>query len=666
MTQKIFYLIIVSFVFQLLYSQESPKNVLKGGGNSNTNNVRKLDSLLNRNGESQTPPDSLKIFRPTIKDYIFWREGELKQSFDTALTIQNFYKQNFTQRDFFGAMPFPNIGQTFNPLEYRPAYNDFQLIPTGKSFNLINEKQVRYYDVKTPTTEFVYENGVKEGQYLSTLFTHSPNKQWNYSLRYRGLRSDGRYKRQLAANRTFVGTLRYFNKNNRYQFWSHMAFNTIENEENGGVDSAGLAAFVTNNPDYRNRDRINVNLQKAQSSYRTRRFYVGQQFGLTKKQNPQDSASYLYPLAVRNIFMYRNQDFYYEESQDETYYSSSYLPIKKKRALKEYESYSNVASLSYHSNDRFMVEGGLKFQTVRVYGDSAIQAGLISIPKEIKDTRLGVVGKMKFNWNEKLQLTANGEMTQGDLFKNAYFLNTQLDIQPGMTYALSGGINLFNQTPSLNLVYNPSFYTDFNYYNQQFRNTNTQEIFGEFNWKKYKTQVHGSFYRTQNFTYLDSDFNAKQYNNDLLYFKVGLKNHFQWRHFHTQANVQFQQVTQGENVLPLPSFIGRLSAYYQNNVFRNAAELQAGININYFSKYRSPQFFPVVNEFSLQPETQNQTIGNYPMLDAFFNLKVRRMRIYIRGENMNSLFIKGDYFSDPVTPYRDFKIQIGLFWYLFT
>lgn len=50
----------------------------------------------------------------------------------------------------------------------------------------------------------------------------------------------------------------------------------------------------------------------------------------------------------------------------------------------------------------------------------------------------------------------------------------------------------------------------------------------------------------------------------------------------------------------------------------------------------------------------------------FLNMKVQRMIIFLRADHFNALWGENNYYSAPFTPFRDFKIQLGLKWYLFT
>ena len=148
-----------------------------------------------------------------------------------------------------------------------------------------------------------------------------------------------------------------------------------------------------------------------------------------------------------------------------------------------------------------------------------------------------------------------------------------------------------------------------------------------------------------------------------------MNNLLSYQRFHLRTTLEYQKVTQNEEYLPLPELIARASLYWQGKVFDNKAEVQIGFNANYFSEFESREFFPIINEFMLQrthPEFGIQKIGGFPMLDFFANIKVQRMQIFLRADHFNTFWGKNNYYSAPSTPFRDFKIQIGIKWYLFT
>ena len=73
---------------------------------------------------------------------------------------------------------------------------------------------VKYYDVKTPTTSFVYHNAMKQGAALTTTYTQNVGKNFNIAVEYMGLRSQGLYRRSLASSNNITFSSHFNSKNN--------------------------------------------------------------------------------------------------------------------------------------------------------------------------------------------------------------------------------------------------------------------------------------------------------------------------------------------------------------------------------------------------------------------------------------------------------------------
>ncbi|NLN34224.1 MAG: putative porin [Flavobacteriaceae bacterium] len=636
--------------------------------NQNYDDPNAIRDSLQEFGKREAANDSLRVHTPVISDYKFWRQGDLYPTVvDTTLSIESFYKQNFTEKDVFGKMYFPNFGQTFNPLEYEESRNRIHLLPTGKSFNYLFSEDVRYYDVKTPMTEFIFENGLREGQYLSTTFSHNLRPQLNYSVRYRGLRSVGRYQNNMAANNAFIATISYKTLDDKFKLWTHFASQNIDNEENAGIKDLNQFIF-DDSLRTTNRQNIEVNLKSASTQFDSRRFHLGASYGLFG-QSKSDSAHSKSPILIKNVFTYEKQKYLYQESANENYFSSPVFNDLERRNLKSFESLQNTSTIEFAWGERLLLEAGLRYENLKFYSPNPLVQGLVSMPDQIQDNLIGGIGRLYFDWNERFQLTANAEFKSGEIFKNQYHLKAELDIQPIKGYHIIGGILAESSFPSLNLYYNQSFYKDFNYYNYSFENLNTQKVFGKLNLEKLNTDVEASLYNVENYVYVGTDFRPRQLDGSISLFQIKANNLISYQKFHLRTTAQYQKLTQNADFLPLPDLIARASIYWQSKMFNEKAEVQVGFNANFFTEFESREFFPVINEFMLQrthPDYGIQKIGGNPMLDFFLNIKVDRMRIYLRADHFNTFWGENNYYSAPHTPFRDFKIQFGVKWYLFT
>jgi len=614
--------------------------------------------------------DSVVIFKTKIDDYQYWTENSKVSIIDTTLSIKNYYNQNFTKQDLFGKMIFPNSGSVVVDLEVQDKPFEISLLPYGKKYNYYRADQVRYFDVKTPYTEFIYEAGVKEGNFLSTTFSHNFNSRFNYTLHYRGLNSEGRFKQEGNKNNSFVFSTNYKSKNNRLKIQGHWAAQKFNTQENGGVKD--IYDFILQD-DRRltNVRNINVNLQNARSEFDARRVYLTGTYGILKRINASDSSEY-HPIQLKNTIAYEKQKMRFEQSSPEYYSEFSDVIGTDYRDKKYATNFSNITTAGFQWTDRVKVEAGIKLQNIKVGVDEVLintdpAMNYLPNPKDWSENLFGAVAKIDFDWNEKLRLRANGELLQGSTYDGLYNVDAALDIQPVNGYTLTAGILAQANMPSLNLIYNQSYYANFNYFNQ-YAKENTQKIYGVLNLEKINTSVEGALYNIDNYVYTDVDYLPKQLNDNINYFKIKFNNHLTFaKHFNLVSTLQYQSVTKNETYMPLPDLIVRETFYWQGKVFDGKGELQVGLNGTYFSKYNSLQYFPVTNQLMLQNGDQIQEIGGFPIIDAFINFKVQNMRFYIRGEHINSMFSKEpEYFSAPGVPYRSFKFQLGLKWNIFT
>ncbi|MFV0155975.1 putative porin [Empedobacter falsenii] len=619
--------------------------------------------------------DSITYFKTKIDDYKFWTNGRKPEVIDTTLHIKNYYNQNFIKQDAFGKLFYPNVGGVVVDLEYQNSPFNPSMLPTGKKYNYYYANEIKYYDVKSPYTEFIYENGVKEGNFLSSTFSHNINKQFNYTFHYRGLISEGRYKHEKAQNNTFVFSSNYKTKSERFKLWWNYAAQNLKNNENGGIKD--IYDFILQDERRKTNIRnIDVNSQTAKSEFDARRIELNASYGILKKLNEKDSTFYN-PIELKNKFSYEKQKYRYEDSSPNgDLYDTPLITGLDNRNKKSFTDLSNTTTAGFLWTDRVKIEAGVKLQSLRVFSEEPFIFSKVdeddniiynvNNPKEIKENLFGVVGKVDFDWNEKLKLYGNVEYLQSDNYKSVYNVDAVLDITPIEGYTLSAGAVIQSKIPSVNAIYNQSFFADFNYANK-FETENVQNLFAKLKLDKLNTTVEASLYNLDNKVYLDSDLVYKQLNDNINYFKIKGENHLRFGKINLVSTAQYQKVTKNENIMPLPDFLIRETLYWQGELFNKNAQLQAGINATYFTKYNGLRYIPILNEFAIQDLTNIQEIGGYPILDVFINFKVRNMRFYIRGEHINASFTKEpEYFAAPNVPYRDFKFQLGLKWNIFS
>lgn len=623
----------------------------------------KTDSnQLPKNGEDTLvidsgTKDSLKIFKPTINDYLYQTQFAEKKVFDTVMTFDKTYIfSQYNNRDNFGRVQVANIGAGFNPLSYElnPEQN-LALLPTNKSYAILGINDIHYYDVKTPTATFIYHNAMKNGAALRSSYTQNIGKRFNFSLEYSGLRSQGMYRNSLASNNNTLFTGHYVSESGNYELFAHYLHQNINNQENGGIAVDSL--FQNGDSDSRNRQNMQVNLASSSSQFSYRRYYLTHQFA------PFNSNKI--PFKIRHTISHQgNKYFYTQESPEAFWYEApQQLVTDGPLSSKKYsDNFSNTVSLVW-DNEKFKLDAGVRYQMLKL-GSSQVVLPLLEIPTEIKENRIGAVGNLQIRLFDKFQLNSFLEFSNGSQFGSYLRTANNIKFEPVKDYFVNAKLNFQTAYPSFNYLLNTSIYNNFNYYFQDAENQTVMEAGGSLNLKWFKTELFANYFRIENYTYFDMAAMPKQSGSSVNISQIGGDATFSYGNFHLNTRLQFQNVLTNKDLLPLPGFIGRANFFYQSKAFKNAAEIQAGIKVYYFSEFASREYFPILNEYIL-PGTGSFSIGGKPIADVYFNMKVKKMFFFIEGQQIGTVISHNKAYAFPSYPTYDFRLNIGIVWYLF-
>ncbi|MGR3854987.1 putative porin [Chryseobacterium indologenes] len=615
---------------------------------------KKEDTLVIDSGKK----DSLKIFKPTINDYQYQSQFSEKKVFDTVMTFDKTYifsQQN--NKDNFGKVQPANIGAGFNPLvfEVNPEEN-LSLLPSNKSYMIIGANDVKYYDVKTPTASFIYHNAMRNGAALKSTYTQNIGKRFNFALEYMGLRSQGLYRNSLSANNNTLFSGHYVSKSGNYELFAHYLHQNVNNQESGGITEDNL--FQSGDSNYSNRQNAQVNLASSSSQFSYRRYYLSHQF------TPFNSGKF--PFSIRHIISHQGNKYYYNQTALEPYWYNDPAELVDGFPLttKKYsENFSNTVSLIFN-NEKFKLDAGVRYQMIKLGIRDVVALNGVPFPGELKENRIGAVGNLQVKLWNKIQLNSFLEFSNGSQFKSYLKTTNNLKFEPIKDYFVNAKVNFQSAYPSFNYLLNTSVYNNFNYYLEDAKNQSVMEVGGSINLKWFKTELFANYFRIDNYTYFDSNGSPKQSNNSVNISQIGGDATFSFNKFHLNTRVHFQNTLTNKELLPLPGFIGRANFFYQTQAFKKAAEIQAGVKVYYFSKFASREYFPVLNEYIL-PRADSFSIGGQPIADVYINMKVKKMFFFIEGQQIGTVISNNKAYAFPHYPVYDFRLNIGIVWYLF-
>ncbi len=620
---------------------------------TDSNRVRPSDTLVIDSGFK----DSLKIFKPTIYDYTYQTQFSEKKIFDTAFTYdKTFIFSQFNNRDNFGKIQFANIGSGFNALVFEiDTEQNLSLLPTNKSYFITGIKDVKYYDVKTPTAAFIYHNSARNGAVLHSTYTQNVGKEFNFAIEYTGLRSQGFYRNSLAANNNTQFSGHYLSDSGKYEAFAHFTHQNFNNQEYGGIQD--LDSFMNGDSYFNNRENLEVNLNDANSKFSYRRYYFSQQF--------KPFASERFPFKIRHTIFHQGNKYYFQQSDPERFYfeESTELYDYPTSSKKYSKNLSNTVSVLF-DKENFKLDAGVRYQNIKLGVGTAFPASL-NFPQELSENRIGAVGNLSINLWNKIDLKSNLEFSSGKEFGSFIRSQNLMRFEPIPDYFVNAKVNFQSASPSFNLLLNPSVYKKFNYYLDDPKNQTITEIGGDVNLKWFKSKVFANYFRIDNYTYLDAQALPQQSSTSLNISQLGGEATLSYGKFHLNPKVLFQSAIGSKDLLPMPNFVGRANLFYQTKAFKDAAEIQAGVKVYYFTKFASREFFPVLNEFVL-PDANSFSIGGQPIADVYFNMKVKRMFFFIEAQHLNSTLLKNKSFTAPYYPLYDFRLNLGIVWYLFS
>lgn len=603
--------------------------------------------------------DSLKIFKPTINDYLYQTQFSEKKVFDTVMTFDKTHIfSQYNNRDNFGRVQPANIGAGFNPLIYGVnAEQNLSLLPSNKSYMILGADDIKYYDVKTPTASFIYHTAMKNGAALNSTYTQNIGKRFNFAIEYMGLRSQGFYRNSLAANNNTLFSGHYVSKSGNYELFAHYLHQNVNNQESGGI--VDDARFQSGDSNYKNRQNAQVNLASSSSQFSYRRYYLSHQF------TPFNAEKF--PFSIRHTIFHQGNKYYYNQGQLEPYwYTDAATEVTNGFPLttKKYsDNFSNTVSLVFN-NEKFKLDAGVRYQMLKFGVRDFATINGTALPGELKENRIGAAGNLQVKLWDKIQLKSFLEFSNGSQFGSYLRTTNNLKFEPIKDYFVNARVNFQSAYPSFNYLLNTSVYNGFNYYLENAKNQSVTEVGGSVNLKWFKTELFANYFRIENYTYFDSNANPKQSESSLNISQIGGDATFSFGKFHLNTRLHFQNTLTNKELLPLPGFIGRANFFYQTHAFKKAAEIQAGLKVYYFSKFASRDYFPILNEYIL-PNAEAFSIGGQPIADLYINMKVKKMFFYVEGQQIGTVVSSNKAYAFPHYPVYDFRLNIGIVWYLF-
>jgi hypothetical protein len=184
---------------------------------------------------------------------------------------------------------------------------------------------------------------------------------------------------------------------------------------------------------------------------------------------------------------------------------------------------------------------------------------------------------------------------------------------------------------------------------------------GEFLMPHRKLKLCAYVSQLNNYIYINKDAAPEQTSEPLVTGTAYVEKDIFWWKFGFRFRL-YGQYSSHEKIIPLPAFAGYQSTYFETWLVKNVLTMQLGWNVTYNTPYFAYAYMPATGMFYLQ---EKQKIGNYPFFDFFVNLQIKRARIFVKTDGLNTVFrnyLGKENFMAYRYPTNDFRMKFGVSW----
>lgn len=635
-------------------------------------------------GDQDGDTPSKQIPKSTIKHVV--RNWILTDNYSRADSIpldtlsQGFQIHNPAYRESMVNVQLGNLGAPWKSamVSGMPIYTRF-LFTENLSNCFTSPETWKYYNTRTPYTNLYYQySGPKRRseESVGILFTQNIRENWNAGFNYRLISSIGKYEAQKVDNRHF----RFFSSYSgvKYQIHGSFVFNSTDHFENGGiVDEMNI--LNPENSEYSQAENIPVNLYSASNRTDNFQLFLNQSLNIGNLSiASRDGESTKLPVGTANHTLHIDRsrrihkitelDRYLVDDPTSFFYPNIYADSTATRDSVYYVNIKNTFQLKFNEEANSFLRFGLRvFITNNIekykYPLSPVEYDLITkTPKYLQgDTTFTttLIGAQifknqgeEFRWNAGIKLHLQGYRAGDSELKGEMTSRFRVKKDTAQLFA-NGGV--FLVTPDF---FTKRYYSNhITWNNNQFNPVKTIKIKGGITIPTRKLELSSEIRMINDYIYWDTEALPVQSSAYIKLIELRLFKHFKLGNFHS-SNTLLYQISSDPAIVPLPEYSIYSSNYYQNTLFK-VLFFQLGFDTRYTSAWYTPAYMPATGQFHLQ---KVRKIGDYPYVDVFLNMQLKRARIFIKMDHLSKGMLNNDYFHTIGYPVNPRGLRFGVSW----
>lgn len=506
-----------------------------------------------------------------------------------------------------------------------------------------------YYKLNVPFTLLAYTSGEDREQVFKGRHYQQVRRNLGVGIGFNIHNSIGSYIRQKSDNVSMAFQVLYRSQNQRYGIAANFINNRFKHRENGGI--LNPERFEGNMES--DRGRMSVKLNTAENRWRETNTYFRQYIHLfdpKHQENDSISGTHSGLGTLVHKFNYQRLAQVYE---DKNPLSGFYREILIDSTL---TTDSMVLHTVYNEllwNFPLIENDFMGFTINAGIGHVFMHYRMLEINQKYNQITPLIMPELRLG--ERLTFIGNfrritGDFRNGDQELGAVVSYRFKNLKPVI---IEGSLNHALTSPGLFYhIYQSNHFE----WNNQFDKQESNEL--GFSIQQNNTKVGASYTTINGFAYLDTLARPAWYAEKFNIVSAFINSRLEWRKLIVDNKFTFQHISD-ETALRLPAILLNSTLGYEIDLFDGALQAMGGVELFYNSAWKAQAYMPATRSFYLQNQTET---GNYPFIDVFLNLRVKRARIFFLMQHVNEGLLGYDYYMIPHYPMPDRAFKFGINW----
>jgi hypothetical protein len=595
-----------------------------------------------RRGSRVIDDTTKQIYGPRTSKYFYETDifFNKERYFEIDTLIRNFHQWNYVQRNQNLYQDLGNVGTAIQPIYYR-APGVIGARSGAHVYDLYwDAEEIEYYDTRSPYSNMKVILGGKGRSTTRATFSRNINQRWNIGFNYRALFIDKQILRRGKGDRAtrshyYDAYTTYHSKDSSYRIFANIRRMFHRVDEFGGVLIEGddfESYFATNARPW---------LTQAESNDLRINFHLFHQYSFGK-------GFQIYHTADR--YRQRNMFLNIRDTQSDEFFKVIRFDNDSAKDVFRFKTFRN--------------ELGIKGNLAKLFYN-----GYVAV-RHINQT-------MNHGW----QKTTDDETYLGGRMAlqldSINEVNGWLEVNDKGQFRLEGELrSKWFEARAKQLIYQPGFFSQayvgsHHEWQSNFNDVSVTELNGYLHYRSSVVNLSPgiTLTRLNNYVFYDHVSDDPLVQQVMPVQSAGAQviaspevrlalTFFRHVTFSNQA-IYTKLIENADNAIRVPELLVNSQLSYANIFFNGNLDMHAGVEVHWKSKYYAPSYDPAIRQFYNQ---ENVEVAGYPLIDIFFNAKVKRGRLFFKYHNLIQAFTKQGYFITPYYPGQSNVLDFGFDW----